>query len=209
MISKTKIVAGVLILLVLSGGILTVFWYQQLQYLTPTPTPIHYSPVALESSITLPFVKEKVQENRPIFLHFYNPECPCSRFNQDHFRSLVNKYKDQVAFYTIVQSVEGEPLSEELGIPVISDPEGKIADACGVYATPQAVILQSDQALYYRGNYNKARYCTTRSTRFAELALQSAIAQKKLPLAIQLAGMPYGCNLPSDEVVGQSRISLF
>lgn len=207
--TNTKIAVGALVLLILFGGILSVFWYQQLQYLRPTPTPLRYSPVALQTSIALPFLAENPPGEHPVFLHFYNPDCPCSRFNQDQFRSLVRKYQGQVAFYTIVQSSEGEPLSEELGIPVVSDPDGKIADICGVYATPQAVILQADQALYYRGNYNKARYCTTRSTRFAELALQAAIKKQPLPLAIQLAGMPYGCNLPSDEVPGQSQTRLF
>ncbi|MEQ9438264.1 MAG: hypothetical protein RIG62_04420 [Cyclobacteriaceae bacterium] len=197
-----------LVLLTLLGGILSVFWYQQIQYLTPTITPINYHPVALETPVALSFLEERTQK-RPIFLHFFNPDCPCSRFNQDHFRSLVKKYRDQVDFYTIVQASEEEPLSEELGIPIISDSNGGIADACGVYATPQAVILNANSSLYYRGNYNKARYCTTRSTRFAELALQAAIEQQPLPLAIQLAGMPYGCNLPSDETPDRPGSAVF
>ena len=45
-----------------------------------------------------------------------------------------------------------------LDIPVLFD--SSLAKACGVYSTPQAVLIDNNQNLYYRGNYNRSRYCT-------------------------------------------------
>ncbi|MGB3586522.1 MAG: redoxin domain-containing protein [Tunicatimonas sp.] len=194
-----KAIGCTAILVTLLGTIIAIFWDQQIRYLKPTVKPKSHTTVIPGTQITLSFLRE---DTKPIFLHFYNPDCPCSKFNQDHFRQLVRRYKGQVNFYTIVPNNTEEPLSQELNIPIISDSDGVIADACGIYATPQAVILTAKGTLYYQGNYNKARYCTTRSTRFAELALQSAITEQPLPLAVQRAGLPYGCNLPSDTNTG-------
>ncbi|WKN45591.1 redoxin domain-containing protein [Tunicatimonas pelagia] len=203
--SSIKIIGCTVILTALLGIIVIVFWKQQIQYLRPTTKPKNYVAITPGSQIALSFLSESTKPN---FLHFYNPNCPCSRFNQDHFRQLVRQYQHQVNFYTIVPDKAEEPLSQELNIPIISDADGAIADACGIYATPQAVILTATGTLYYQGNYNKARYCTTRSTRFAELALQSAIAKQSLPLAVQRAGLPYGCNLPSDITTNTSSRSI-
>lgn len=195
-----RYLVGSSLMLIILMGIGLVFWYQQIQFLIPTPQPLDHQTVALGDTVNLSFLKGDTVQ-RPVFLHFYNPDCPCSRFNQDQFRWLVLEYRSQASFYTILPTSEKEPLSEQLGVPVITDLDGSIADACGVYASPQAVILTDKGSLYYQGNYNKARYCTTRSTRFAELALQAAIARQPLPLPVLRAGLPYGCNLPSDTLL--------
>ncbi|MEM6845913.1 MAG: redoxin domain-containing protein [Bacteroidota bacterium] len=128
-------------MIALLGAVVTIFWEQQLKYLKPTVKPDHYVPVALGEQIDLSFLPNG---SKPVFLHFYNPDCPCSRFNQDHFRQLVRQYQHQVSFYTIVPDHRKESVSQELGVPVISDTNGVIADACGIYATPQAVILTAE-----------------------------------------------------------------
>ncbi len=75
--------------------------------------------------------------------------------------------------------------------------DGSIADSFGVYATPQAVILK-DGKLIYRGNYNKARFCTDKDTYFPEIILDSLLNNKQLPIMSSAASKAYGCNLNSD-----------
>ena len=57
----------------------------------------------------------------------------------------------------------------DLSIPVYFD--STIAAGCGVYSTPQAVIINTDQRLHYRGNYNKSHYCTDKKTNNARPAV--------------------------------------
>lgn len=174
-----------------------IFWEQELQYTQPTPVPKDYVPVSMKEHIkpNIPFLKENY---KPKFLHFYNPDCPCSRFNVPHFNSLIRKYQNAVDFYVVVNLDEHVlPVKETFGnsIQVIHDTEKEIAKACGVYATPQAVIIDHNNKLFYTGNFNKSRYCTDPETNFAALALEALLKQEPAPVMTPLATTAYGCAL--------------
>jgi len=139
---------------------------------------------------------------RPLFLHFFNPECPCSRFNVPHFKALVNRYSDQIAFAVVVMRSESHHTEAyirdrfDLGsVPIHYDTT--IAQLCGVYSTPQAVLIDSDNRLYYRGNYNKSRYCTDKKTNFAQMAIDSLLDGRMGMITDKAAVLSYGCTIPT------------
>lgn len=76
----------------------------------------------------------------------------------------MRQYRTQANFYVIVQNDTEEELHKDLDVTVVTD-DGRIAEACGVYATLQAVILNADRTLYYRGNYNKILHYPNHSLR--------------------------------------------
>ena len=82
MIKLGFIAAWLTLLTSMVGGL---FWYNDWVFRLPTPVPINYKPVPPGTSITLgnsvPHTPDK-----PVFLHFFNPDCPCSRFNKTHFQ---------------------------------------------------------------------------------------------------------------------------
>jgi hypothetical protein len=174
------------------------FWYNDWVYQLPTPIPTNYKPVALGTRINLD-KKIQNQTGKPVFLHFYNPECPCSKFNQSHFRSLVRTYGQDIDFVVVVLSdkkYSAEKIQDKLGldIPVVFDQS--VAARCGVYATPQAALIDGDQKLYYRGNYNASRYCTDEKTAYAKMAIEGLLESQSLPLMTAKALKSYGCTLP-------------
>jgi hypothetical protein len=182
--------------LLLSIGYL--FWQNEFQYSLPTPIPKNYHAIAMGSKIELgPCC---AFDNKPIFIHFYNPECPCSRFNVPHVSDLIKKYGDQVNFKIVVlnkqKSFTIDEIQEKFGaeIPVYFDEA--IAKKCGVFSTPQAVLLDQSHNLYYRGNYNKTRYCTDSKSNYAQMAIDSLLNQKEKPSFNALAIKAYGCSLP-------------
>jgi hypothetical protein len=65
----------------------------------------------------------------------------------------------------------------------------------GVYSTPQAVIIDAGQRIFYRGNYNRTRYCTDKKSEYARLALKSLLQNNDVVFS-QYALTPYGCQLP-------------
>jgi Domain of unknown function (DUF6436) len=137
-------------------------------------------------------------KSKSYFLHFYNPDCPCSRFNARHIKSLLRSYNDSTAFIIVVPSSEFiEKVKDEFGDDLIvkADTDGSIAQACGVYSTPQAAIIDSNSKLFYRGNYNQSRYCTTRASNFAELSLIALLNNQPPPSFGLLATQSYGCEL--------------
>lgn len=195
---QVRICALSIFLLVIFSGIAASFWYNELAYTLPTPVPKNYSDVKPGTFLN---ISQKLAKDpaKPLFLHFFNPDCPCSRFNMPYFKSLVKKYGDKVDFQ-IVALADNEHYSAkkvqdkfDLNIPVSFD--SLLAAACGVYSTPQAVIIDKNK-LFFRGNYNKSRYCSDPKTNYAEHAIDSLLLQKYQLNFDHSAFRAYGCQLP-------------
>ena len=193
-----KLLVGIWLMLLFSAmGAL--FWYNEWVYHLPTPIPENYKPVSQGKLIKLKGLLE-ANRSKPLFLHFFNPDCPCSRFNISNFKSLVKQYGHQVNFVIIVMNNKLYTAKEiqdkfDLNVPVLFDTS--IANSCGVYSTPQAVLLDTGHILYYRGNYNISRYCTDEKTSYAKMAIAGLLNDHKKIIFDQLALRAYGCRLPN------------
>ena len=191
-----KLLAGLWFTLLLLA-ISVLFWKNEFKYSLPTPIPENYSAIAIGSKVNLKCCNT---DSRPIFIHFFNPDCPCSRFNIPHVSSLIKEYGDRINFKIVVLNKEKTFTIEEIQqkfdakIPVYFDEN--IAKNCGVFSTPQAVLLDASQNLYYCGNYNKTRYCTNADSNYAQMAIDALLKQTKTPSFDALALRAYGCSLP-------------
>jgi hypothetical protein len=188
----------ILWLTVLFMAISVLFWRNDWVYNLPTPVPVNYSMVNTGSPVNLP-ASVKTSDKKPLFLHFFNPVCPCSRFNMTHFKSLVKEYSNEADFKIVVVSNKTyteKSIQDKFGIdvPVLFD--STIAASCGVYSTPQAVIIDGNQQLYYRGNYNRSRYCSDKKTEYARIALETFLHGNTAAVFDQYALKAYGCQLP-------------
>jgi hypothetical protein len=186
-------------LLVIGLGIAYIFWYQELRYSLPTPVPANYQKVNSGTYVSIKTIPGLEQSSKPLFLHFFNPNCPCSRFNITHFKSLVKEYGDKIDFAVVALTNKGYTQKDiqqkfNLELPVVFD--SSYAAACGVYSTPQAALIDTDKSLYYRGNYNKSRYCTDKETNYAQIAIDALLAEQKQPQLGAAATVSYGCTLP-------------
>jgi len=197
-VNRIRITIAVCFLIVLSFVVVSVFWYYEYQYSLPTPKPANYHDVNTGAVIKLPATLA-VSSNKPLLLHFFNPDCPCSKFNITHFKTLVKRYKGQVNFAIVLMTskhYEAKEIQEtfKLNVPVLTDKT--LAIQCGVYATPQAALINKDSRLYFRGNYNQSRYCSDKRTEYARLAIQDLLYGKVAMEINPLAKRAYGCRLP-------------
>ena len=193
-----------LFLAICLSGIICIFWFQEIKYSLPTPVPPRYVMVALKAKVNI-----AAAIKLPAFIHFYNPACPCSKFNAAHVKHLIGSHGHSIQFTIVVPSLADVPTARNKfgeGIEYVVDHKGEIAAACGVYSTPQAVIVAEDSQLYFRGNYNRSRYCTGQATNYAELALLSFVNNQPAPIATLEATTSYGCQLPNQ---ADSIVELF
>lgn len=185
-----------------------VIYLEDVRYSLPTPVPTNYKDISPNTFIAPPTPILAVKD-KPLFIHFFNPYCPCSRFNLEHFKALNLQFSNKVDFAVVLQ-IEKEGAVEkfkklELNIPYVEDIKGDIALAYGVYSTPQAVILDRTGKLFYRGNYNKSRYCSLKSSEYARFALEAMLREEKMDELPVYAKIAYGCQLPSENL-DQRRI---
>jgi len=197
MICLKKWLVGIWLIFLLSA-VGALFWYNEWIYHLPTPVPVNYKHVYPGQLVRFKG-DVKTDHNKPTFLHFFNPDCPCSRFNIASFQSIVKQYRQQVNFAIVIMSKKKFTVKEiqdkfGLNIPVLFD--ASIAPSCGVYSTPQAVLLNTDNTLYFRGNYNSSRYCTNEKTSFAKIAIAGLLDNQQQLAFSPLALKAYGCSLP-------------
>jgi hypothetical protein len=196
---RLAIVIAVAGLALLAMGI--VFWRQDLRYSQPTERPQDLVQAPVGRVVELPAALSGVPDllpNKPLLLHFYNPDCPCSRFNRDHVQWLMNRFGKQVQFVSVVESGDDPTASSGLAMPHVQDTDQQIAKALGVYSTPQAVLLDGQRRLLFRGNFNSSRYCSARQTQYARIAIEAMLQDAGLMLEPE-AVTAYGCPLPDGE----------
>lgn len=168
------------------------FWLQEWRYAQATPRPrelvqpplgarLATAAAVSESGSPLRKVLAPRTAAGPTVLHFFNPDCPCSRFNAAHLRQLSDEFAGRAEFVAVLEG-EGEAAELEeafaawdLDLRTVVDSDGGLAAAAGVYATPQAVVLAADGTLFYRGNYNVQRFCSERRTQFVRRALEALL----------------------------------
>jgi hypothetical protein len=178
------------------SGIVYIFYQNEIQYWLPTPVPEDYVEVQAGTKVSLSFTETSSRK----FLHFFNPNCPCSKFNMQTYRDLIRAYGQDLDCYVVVQDtskgIKNADLDylKELGVKIIVDKDKSIAKSVGVYSTPQIVLLDEENRLFYRGNYNLSRYCTNPQTDFARTALTAFLKDSTLNLP-GTAFAAYGCVL--------------
>lgn len=195
-----RLALSILLLIACFSGIAAIFWEQEYQYSLPTPVPANYKAVPVGQAVSTRAFSDLPEG--PLFLHFYNPDCPCSRFNARHLKSLIRQYGDSVQLFIVVPTREAKrKAASEFGDEqhYLVDVRLQLAHAYGVYATPQAVLVDREGKLFYRGNYNKSRYCTTKASNYAELALVALLNNQNPPVFDFFATEAYGCSLAEDE----------
>lgn len=178
----------------LSGGVVSLFWNQEIKYQLPTPKPIDFKKVKLHSNIFLDDYLI-IKSSQPVLLHFFNPECPCSRFNSKHVNELIKRYESKINFIIVIPTLASKYLVSNYfadSIQIIIDNDKKLAKQCGVYTTPNAVILTPNNQLWYNGNYNKSRYCTSANSNYAEQALVALFNHQD---DYQIPTVAYGCSI--------------
>jgi len=203
-----KVTVAVL-LTALFGGVITIFWFQEAQYLLPTRVPADYQVVLPNEIIRFDSILIPGQHERPKLLHFFSPNCPCSRFNLAHFKSLTKTYGKEVDFYVVIEDegqVEAAKKKIDRDVTIVVDKNQALAKACGVYSTPQAAIIQLDNKLYFRGNFNRSRYCTDPNSNFVQMALDSLLNNKAAPFFSELATRSYGCEIDNEHTSDQPTI---
>jgi hypothetical protein len=193
---KTLVTVWLMLLLSAVGAL---FWYNEWRYHLPTPIPPNYKPVVNGKLINVSG-SLAADHTKPLFLHFFNPDCPCSRFNISNFKLLVKQYGRQVNFVVVVMNNDrytAKEIQDKFGLDIPVSFDASLAAACGVYSTPQAVLLDARRKLYYRGNYNRSRYCTDEKTSYAKMAITGLLNDRTRLTFDRLALRAYGCSLPN------------
>jgi hypothetical protein len=191
--------------LLLLGSIGLALWRADWRYSLPTPRPpalVQPASIAADVLARLRAAAGARSPAEPLLVHFYNPDCPCSRFNRDHVVALVDEFGGRVAQLALIElpADETPPAAgrdAQLCMNALAENDDLFARALGVYSTPQAVLIDAAGRVYFRGNYNQNRFCTRAESAYARLATRALLAGQPCPPFPDDATRAYGCELPN------------
>jgi len=131
--------AGLLTLSILTA-IGLIFWKQEWQFSKPTAVPDNYKKVQKGDTLSNELLSSLgLEADEQVFIHFYNFDCPCSRFNIKEFQNLVIQYSSEVKFLAVLETVDkgNDEIQAfrdkyDLGINIHLDKKGSIAEQLGV-----------------------------------------------------------------------------
>lgn len=178
---KSSVLAGALIVVWIVFTAL-VFWALQWQYVRAFQQDLPRNTVRwFESDALLGLFDQSVKAGSTgLAVHFWDPNCPCSRFSQSHIQDLIQQSLLQgVSSVVVVKASQGFWGGGELAKAkdVFSESDWVIAaesvpELTGRLAgSPSAAILDTDKNIRYIGPYSSDAFCSTSGDGFVEKAL--------------------------------------
>jgi hypothetical protein len=141
-------------------------------------------------------------------VHFWDPDCPCSRFNEVHVKKIIADYKGQNVEFTVVvrgqtqevrteRKLQAQQVFNDVAVKeVISDwPVDK-----GPPSSPAVGVMNNDGELVYFGPYSLGARCTQDKGQFVEKVLDGLSTKKTSINKKQLNTLAVGCFCPWREV---------
>lgn len=152
-------------------------------------------------------VKDQL-ENKKIgtisVVHFWNPDCPCNRFNEVHVKKIISDYADKNVKFTIV--VSGSTKEERNQRHALAQKIFKHSAVkeirsdwpmqAGPPSSPAVGVINRQGELVYFGPYSLGAQCAPDKGKFVESVLDGLYASKKSTDKKQLNTLAVGCFCP-------------
>lgn len=190
-------VIGVMSLIIISIAFL--FWREEYSNLQVQKSSMPYN------KNNYPMIKKlgiRIQE-KPVYIHFFDPTCKYSRINIEHLKGLFQSYTRQIDFYLVVIGNDASIDSNFIkryqlpdSTKIVMDRTGDLFKLCGVSSTPRAVIFNLNNTLYFEGNYTDGfTLCGSSNIKSSNpaVALQAKLKNSQIPLSPAVSG--FGCVL--------------
>lgn len=176
-----------LLVMVWLAGTAWAFWWFQLRYLQPAGSAISLQVDALLQDLP-PLPLQSL-----LLVHFYDPDCLCSRFNEAHARTIMQAYSQQ-GIHFLIAVPDAAVLAEAeqtFGFPafVSQVPPEQLS-------SPLALVLDADRQPVYLGSYSDKTGCTSDDGRLVENTLDALLAVDARRTPSQVSG---GCRCPWPE----------
>ncbi|UXP32368.1 hypothetical protein N6H18_00060 [Reichenbachiella agarivorans] len=179
--------------------IMFLFWSEEYSHLQAKNSDVHYD---VNNSPMINQLGVHIQE-KPVYIHFFDPTCKYSRVNIEHLKGLFQSYTEQIDFYLVVRggydAIDQDLIARydlPLSMTVVVDETGDLFALCGVSSTPRAVIFNPNSTLFFEGNYtNGFAFCGASNIKSSApaVALQFKSKNYQAPLSPVVSG--FSCAL--------------
>ena len=187
----------------------TAFWYFQARNLRPfdtTATSNESVFVAETHTLKIQDSLDKLtgnanESNVPTVFNFWDPDCPCTRFNEAHVRDIMNAYQQQGIRFVIVPRYENETDKERtlllarktFGANALVTTDDQMTLQQAVPSSPAVAVTDASGRLAYFGPYSVGAFCGPTGGAFVEKTLDSLLLNTN-PRTLNTVA--FGCFCP-------------
>lgn len=182
------------------AGTVYAFWWFEFRHLRPFEVEAaaraeSFSGDGLATELTRLLPPE--ERHIATLFHFWDPACPCSRFNEEHVRELRQSYADQGIRFAVIPrpgrfadvDEARDAAEEQFGeVTLLNMPAHQFA-TLPVPSAPALAIVEGDELAYF-GPYSVGAVCSSSTGTFAEATLDDLLAGKS---PRQLNTIAFGC----------------
>ena len=137
-------------------------------------------------------------------IHFWDPDCPCSRFNEVHVKKIISSYiAKNVQFTIVVKGGTAEARHEHMRLAqqVFQDSAVKEIRSDwpvqnGPPSSPAVAVINRQGQLVYFGPYSLGARCAPDKGKFVETVLDKLDSEKNSASKKQLNTLAVGCFCP-------------
>lgn len=137
-------------------------------------------------------------------IHFWNPDCPCNRFNEVHVKKIISDYAAKNVTFTVVVGGRNKEERNQRQIlakqifshAAVKDIRSDWAMNQGPPSSPAVGIVNSEGELVYFGPYSLGARCAPDKGKFVETVLNNLEDSKKRTGKKQLNTLAVGCFCP-------------
>jgi len=148
-------------------------------------------------------IKEGKKSDLISVIHFWNPDCPCSRFNEVHVKKIMSDYTAKNVVFTIVVSGKSAEQRKErallarqvFNLAAVKDIRSDWPLKKGPPSSPAVAIMNKQGKLVYFGPYSLGARCSPDKGQFVEKVLDR-LSDEKLAQKKQLNTLAVGCFCP-------------
>lgn len=137
-------------------------------------------------------------------VHFWNPACPCNRFNEVHVKKIISEYAGKNVKFTIVVSGSNEQERNQRQIlaqqvfthKAVKEIRSDWPMDKGPPSSPAVGVINRSGELVYFGPYSLGARCAPDKGKFVETVLDGLYENKKRAGKKQLNTLAVGCFCP-------------
>ncbi|ALP51907.1 hypothetical protein Tel_01455 [Candidatus Tenderia electrophaga] len=157
------------------------FWWFQLKDVRPFAPSSENRAVFFRADALLQRLGSLVEDaptGRITVVHFWDPDCACSRFSDAHVAELIQAYGSRgVAFIVVPRAVAARDEARRRAVELFGAPVTVAAmDDLAMPSSPAAAVLDAAGRLVYFGPYSNGAVCGAGGDAFVEKALDKALA---------------------------------
>ena len=145
--------------------------------------------------------------NTSYFLHFWQPDCSCNRFNRSHVNDIAAKYREKD--FQLITIVRPHPdynnqqlinmAKDEFDSIVLIDKSQQFSGKARIPAAPAAAVIDKQGKLAYFGPYSDSTFCGLGGTDFVGRVANLLVKGEK-PSIINTMVLGCFCNWDSSNL---------